>query len=331
MTDARANARGFAASATTTRGDDDASTSCDGGASDGGERGRDGDARDARARRDEEARAVLRERALRAALKRVRELGWTDAAVDAGLRDLNLSPAMRAIVRGDAGAGARDSGPGDGLAGELAGYFEECADAAFHAKVVAEGETLRAMKSRERVKWLMRARLEMIESKLDSWPRALAAMATPRYAMTTLRRRAALADFIADAADVDALDVLPDSLDTFRWHAERAAMLALYAATELRLLTDSSKDRRKTWAFLDARVDDIARSRVDVLELKSYIDVFARDADLTTLGASFASKDALAAAFAPVADVFARASRAVFSTPSRDASERDPPRDSPDR
>ena len=78
-------------------------------------------------------------------------------------------------------------------------------------------------------------------------------------------------------------------------------------------------------------VDDIARSRVDVLELKSYIDVFARDADLTTLGASFASKDALAAAFAPVADVFARASRAVFSTPSRDASERDPPRDSPDR
>lgn len=273
---------------------------------------------------------MLRERALRAALKRVRELGWTDAAVDAGLRDLNLSPAMRAIVRGDAGAGARDSGPGDGLAGELAGYFEECADAAFHAKVVAEGETLRAMNSRERVKWLMRARLEMIESKLDSWPRALAAMATPRYAMTTLRRRAALADFIADAADVDAVDVLPDSLDTFRWHAERAAMLALYAATELRLLTDSSENRRKTWAFLDARVDDIARSRVDVLELKSYIDVFARDANVPIVS-SFASKDALAAAFAPVADVFARASRAVFSTPSRDASERDPPRDSPDR
>ena len=190
---------------------------------------------------------------------------------------------MRAMrARRTRGRATRDSGPGDGLAGELAGYFEECADAAFHAKVVAEGETLRAMNSRERVKWLMRARLEMIESKLDSWPRALAAMATPRYAMTTLRRRAALADFIADAADVDAVDVLPDSLDTFRWHAERAAMLALYAATELRLLTDSSKDRRKTWAFLDARVDDIARSRVDVLELKSYIDVFARDADVTT-------------------------------------------------
>lgn len=257
MTDARANARGFAASATTTRGDDDVLMLCDGGVSDGGECGCDGDVRDVCVRWDEELCAVLRERALRAALKRVRELGWMDVVVDVGLRDLNLLFVMCVIVCGDVGVGVRDLGLGDGFAGELAGYFEECADAAFYAKVVVEGEMLCVMKLCECVKWLMCVCLEMIEFKFDLWLCVFVAMATSRYAMTTFRRRVAFADFIVDVVDVDVLDVFLDLLDMFCWYVECVVMFVLYVVIELRLLTDSSKDRRKTWVFFDVCVDDI--------------------------------------------------------------------------
>ena len=239
----------------------------------GGAHGASAERRDAE---DASERTVLRERALRAALRRTDEHGWTTAAIDAGLRDLKLSPAMRACVRADGRAG----GDASELGGELVGYFEEALDVAFHAKVVAERERMRTMTSRERVKWMIQTRLEMIGAKLESWPKALAALATPTHAAATFRRRSALADFIADASGVDDVDSLPEIVDGVRHHVERATIALTYAVIELRLLVDTSEDNRETWAFLSRLVDDVAARRVDVLELKSYLDVFARDLDV---------------------------------------------------
>jgi len=223
---------------------------------------------------DASERAMLRERALRAALRWTEELGWTTAAIDAGLRDLKLSPAMRACVRAD----GRANGPVDNIAGELVAYYEEALDAALHAKATSESERLRALNSRERVKWLVRARLEMLGPKLDSWPGALAAMATPEHATATLRRRAALADFIADVAGLDdASDSLSEPVDSVRRALERVAIGAIYTVVELRLITDSSERHRETWSLLDRAVDDFAARRVDLLELRSHVDVLLRD------------------------------------------------------
>ena len=224
---------------------------------------------------DASERAMLRERALRAALRRTETFGWTTAAIDAGLRDLNLSPAMRACVRAD----GRANGPANDLAGELVAYYEEALDAALHAKATSESERLRAMNSRERLEWLVRARLEMLAPKLDSWPGALAALATPEHATATLRRRAALADFLADAARLDdASDSLPEPVDALRRALERAAIGIIYSAVELRLITDTTERRRATWSLLGALIRDFSARRVDLLELRAFTDVALRDA-----------------------------------------------------
>jgi len=312
--------RGAAFGVTPTRGFAASAKASDADASDedaGAARARDGDASTSTsssttsssgASRDESdanERALLRERALRAALKRVDEHGWSEAAIDAGLRDLKLSPAMRSCVRSD----ARAKAPADELAGELVLYFEEALDAAFQAKVVGERERLRSMTSSERVKWMIQTRLEMIGARIDSWHRALAALATPTYALASLRRRAAFADFVADAAGVDAVDILPSALEPFQWHAERATIITLYTATELHLMTDSSKNNRRTWAFLSSKADAVAESRVAALELKSYIDVLSRDAALPRaftrlFGSSSRRLDDIVAVAAPFADAF---------------------------
>jgi len=156
--------------------------------------------------------------------------------------------------------------------------WEEALDAALHAKATSESERLRALNSRERLKWLVRARLEMLGPKLDSWPGALAAMATPEHATATLRRRAALADFIADVAGLDdASDSLSEPVDSVRRALERVAIGAIYTVVELRLITDSSERHRETWSLLDRAVDDFAARRVDLLELRSHVDVLLRD------------------------------------------------------
>ncbi len=303
--------RGFAASAKAGDGDEgekdggaararesDASSTSSTSSSDGGSRDES----------DANERALLRERALRAALKRVDEYGWSEGAIDAGLRDLKLSPAMRSCVRSD----ARPNAPANELGGELVLYFEEALDAAFQAKVVGERERLRSMTSSERVKWMIQTRLEMIGARIDSWHRALAAVATPTYALASLRRRASFADFVADAAGVDAVDILPSALEPFQWHAERATIATLYTATELHLMTDSSKNNRRTWAFLSAKADAVAESRVAALELKSYVDVLSRDAALPRAFAKFFGSsstlpfDDVVAVAAPFADALRR-------------------------
>jgi len=256
----------------------------------------DGDVDD-RADEDARERAVTRERALRAALRRVDAFGFTADAVDAGLRDLKLSPAFRGVcVRGDGENGAS----AEALGGELAAYFEEACDGAFHAKIVESAETLSKMSASERMKWLIRTRLEFVIPRLEAWPRALATMAHPVNALATLRRRASLADDIAQAVDASPVDVLPAELDGARWYAERATIAALYSATELRLATDSSPNFADVWTFLDARVDELSSARTSALEMKSYLDVIARSSN-APLTVDAVASTFLAAARSPFA------------------------------
>lgn len=314
---ARGDGRGFASSSAATgdvRGDggvnrEDASARSQGDASSSASASASTSARgetDTRAEADASDRAVLRERILRAALKRVDEHGFSDAAVDAGLRDLKLSPASRANALGrDGSSGAATAcGPG-ALAGELVGYFEEACDAAFHAKVVENADMLSTLNSSDRIEWLVKTRLEYVVPRLDAWPRALATMASPQNALATFKRRASLADDIAQAADIAHVDILPAELDGARWYAERATIVALYAAVELHLATDTSKDFRKTWAFLHARVRDLATARTSALELRSYVDVLARAAGLDPARSDVAS--------AMAASALRAASRAPFA------------------
>ena len=213
--------------------------------------------------------------------------------------------------------GATTSCAPGALAAELVGYFEEACDAAFHAKVVDNAEMLSTLNSSDRIEWLVKSRLEYVVPRLDAWPRAMAMMASPQNALATLKRRASLADDIAQAADVAHVDILPAELDGARWYAERATIVALYAATELHLATDTSKDFRKTWAFLRARVHELANARTSALELKSYVDVLSRAAGIDTqnnVASAMAASAIRAASRAP----FAARILAPWFAPPRD-------------
>ena len=77
-------------------------------------------------------------------------------------------------------------------------------------------------------------------------------------------------------------------------------------------MTDSSKNNRRTWAFLSAKADAVAESRVAALELKSYVHVLSRDAALPRAFTKFFGSsstlpfDDVVAVAAPFADALRR-------------------------
>lgn len=47
----------------------------------------------------------------------------------------------------------------------------------------------------------------------------------------------------------------------FKWYSRRIALGALYKATELYLVQDTSADHQKTWDFLAQRIDELFQMR----------------------------------------------------------------------
>ncbi|KAK1377853.1 Ubiquinone biosynthesis protein [Heracleum sosnowskyi] len=186
--------------------------------------------------RRSEARAHCQEeqdRVLDASLLHVPKLGWTEVAMVAGARDVDVSPS---IVGGFPRKEA-----------ELVEHFmDECLHKLMD--IIDSEEDLKNLIPNDRIAKLVRIRLELQVPYISKWPQALSIQAQPANVPNSFKQRAMLVDEIWHACDDEANDI--------DWYVKRTILGGIYSTSEIYMLTDSSPDFRDTWAFLNGRVRD---------------------------------------------------------------------------
>jgi ubiquinone biosynthesis protein COQ9 len=181
---------------------------------------------------------VARDAIVMAALAHAPFDGWSrktlaKAAADAGL---DATMAERAFPHG---------------AAEAAEHFAALADRKLEDEAVANAEALAAMRFTARVGWLIRRRIEAWTDHREAVRRAVATLALPGHGARAMRAAWRTADTIWHAAG--------DSSTDFSYYTKRATLIAVYSATLLVWLDDSSDGAATSWAFLDRRLADVGK------------------------------------------------------------------------
>ncbi len=174
---------------------------------------------------------------LLAALEHVAFDGWSRHALAAAARDLELDPttARRLFPRG--GESMLDA-------------FDDWADRQMLARL--ETEDLERLRTQDRIAAAVRARIEVLGPYREATRRALAARSLPNTAMGGFQNLWRTVDRMWLAAG-DSKD------DGVAVYTKRATLAAIYVATVLYWLEDTSLDHEDTWAFLDRRIEGVMR------------------------------------------------------------------------
>ena len=170
---------------------------------------------------------------LDAALMHVPFDGWSDTALAATLADTGLDATVAKAVF--------PRGPVD-----MALAYHARGDAQMLAALQAAD--LGDMRFRDRIAHAVRLRLEAVEDK-ELVRRGMTLFALPPYAADGARALWQTADHIWQA--------LGDTSQDVNWYTKRATLSAVYSATVLYWLGDTSEDDAATWAFLDRRIDNV--------------------------------------------------------------------------
>ena len=180
---------------------------------------------------------------LDAALMHVPFDGWSDAALGAALEDtgLDTTAAKAVFPRG---------------AVDMALAYHARGDAQMLAALQAAD--LGDMRFRDRVAYAVRLRLEVVEDK-ELVRRGMTLFALPPYAADGARALWQTADHIWQA--------LGDTSQDVNWYTKRATLSAVYSATVLFWLGDTSEGDAATWAFLDRRIDNVMQ--IETLKAKA--------------------------------------------------------------
>ncbi|WP_379548112.1 COQ9 family protein [Qipengyuania sp. DSG2-2] len=122
---------------------------------------------------------------------------------------------------------------------------------AIDARMVAElpKEELATLKIRERIRALVAFRLEAVEGQEEALRRAMAIMAMPQNARTSLKIGWRSADLMWRQAGDTATD--------YNHYTKRTILAALYASVLTAFINDESEDKADTLAFLDRRIDNV--------------------------------------------------------------------------
>src|ERR1700712_5298787 len=175
-----------------------------------------------------------RDAAILAMLPHVVFDGWTKRALRAGVRDAGM-PADEAEILFPLGTV------------DMIETFSDLADRRMEAAAAALPET----KLSKRVRAVIALRLEQNRPYKEAIRRALAVLALPRNARAAAACTARTVDAIWHAAGDRSAD--------FSWYTKRAILAAVYSATVLYWLRDSSPDDAPTLAFLDRRLAGVSR------------------------------------------------------------------------
>jgi ubiquinone biosynthesis protein COQ9 len=180
------------------------------------------------------SREDQRDQLLEAALVHVPFDGWSRRSLFAGARDLGVEHGLvrRLFPRG-----------GDDLLAQL----ERWADRRMLAQV--EVDALAAMRIRERIGTLVRARLEALAPHREAMRRAVAARLLPGNAMAGCASLWRTVDLMWSVAG--------DKADDYNYYTKRSLLAAVWTSTFLFWLEDRSDGMRESWAFLDRRIGDV--------------------------------------------------------------------------
>jgi len=180
-------------------------------------------------------RSPERDAAVEAALPNVPFDGWTRTALRRGLASVGASPDDAALL----------------FPGGSADMIEAFCDWADRRMEESAASIDPALPLHKRVRAVIVLRLEQNRPYKEAIRRALALLALPGNARLAAVCTARTVDSIWHAAGDRSAD--------FSWYTKRAILTAIYAATLLFWLRDSSDDDAATLAFLDRRLAGIGR------------------------------------------------------------------------
>ncbi len=176
----------------------------------------------------------VKDQLIDAALDHVAFDGWSEAALSAAARDLEITEAeARALFT---------RGPID-----LALAFHRRGDQALREAL--KSANLAEMRIRDRISFAIRTRLELVEPHKEAVRRGTTLFALPIYAADGARAIWETCDTIWDA--------LGDPSRDINWYTKRATLSGVYSSTVLYWLGDQSAEHEATWAFLDRRIENV--------------------------------------------------------------------------
>ena len=171
-------------------------------------------------------------RVLQAALSHVPFDGWSESSLAAAIADSGVEPGL-----------ARALFPRGGV--DLAVAYHRAGDAAMVEALTARD--LAVLRFRDRVALAVKLRLEAADKELVR--RGSALFALPQHAIEGAGLIWATADAIWTA--------LGDASRDVNWYSKRASLTAVYGATVLYWLGDTSANNQATWDFLDRRIENV--------------------------------------------------------------------------
>ena len=185
-----------------------------------------------------------------------------DAAIDGMLPNVPFDGWTKRALR----AGVREAGLPDDEADLLfplgsVDMIETFCDLA-DRRMEEAAATLAETKLTARVRAVIALRLEQNRPHKEAIRRAMAVLALPTNAAAAAKCTARTVDAILHAAGDRSAD--------FTWYTKRAILTAVYTATVLYWLRDTSEDDVATLAFLDRRMDGLRR----LFRLRARADAF---------------------------------------------------------
>lgn len=162
--------------------------------------------------------------------------GWSEKSLKQAAADADLDPAEVKLAF-----------PG-GPTGAIAFWSEEADRALAAAYADQDGDEMRF---RERITFLVRARIGAVADHREAVRRALTYLAQPQHSGAGLRCLYRSVDEMWFAAGDRATD--------FNFYTKRLTLAGVYSSTLLFWLDDESEDSEETWKFLNRRIAGVMR------------------------------------------------------------------------
>jgi ubiquinone biosynthesis protein COQ9 len=175
----------------------------------------------------------LQDQLVLATLAQIPFEGWSPRALREAAKEQGLDPTISERLF-----------PGGPL--EAIDHFSDLADRRLIETAAAVD--LGGMRRSDRIRWLIRQRIEAWADQRESVRRAVTFLTLPTHGHIGARSGWRTADAIWYAAG----DVATD----FSYYSKRASLAAVYTATLLYWLQDESEGFADSWAFLDRRLGD---------------------------------------------------------------------------
>lgn len=175
-------------------------------------------------------------RLLQAILANVAFDGWTNRSLrDAARREGVSAGQLDVLFPG----GARS----------VLAAFSDWADDQMLAAVAADADGFRELRVRDKIAFLVEARLDVLEPHKEAVRRSLAVLAAPSNAGLASRLLYSAVDAMWRAAG--------DTSTDYNFYTKRALLAGVYASTQLYWLNDRSHDHADSRAFLARRIGEV--------------------------------------------------------------------------